>query len=92
MGTHLKLGLSTLGDMGRAAHIALTTHALKGIPMTGQFEVTNRPVGEELGIRLVYQLDLPITEHIAATGRIGYALRTIDHAGLSLGGGLALSW
>jgi len=91
-GTNLKLGVSTLGDMGRAGQIALTTHVIENVPMTGIFEVTNRPVGEELGIRLVYQADLKFNDNFALTGRVGYALRTIDHAGLSLGGGMAFSW
>mgnify|MGYP006935346895 CR=1 FL=1 len=72
--------------------MALTTHAFPLIPMTGIFEVTNRPVGEDLGIRLIYQADFSLNQHVAITGRVGYALRTIDHAGLSIGGGMALNW
>jgi hypothetical protein len=29
---------------------------------------------------------------VGLTGRLGYNLRTIDHAGLSGGGGMALYW
>ncbi len=91
-GTHLQLGMSALADTGRAASVALTTHVVPKVPMTGVFEVTNRPVGEDLGIRLVYQADFEVTEALALTGRASYALRTIDHAGFGLGAGLALNW
>ncbi len=91
-GTNLRLGASTIADLGRAASVALTTHAIDRVPMSGIFEVTNRPVGEDIGIRLIYQADWHWTEHVGLTGRIGYNLRTIIHAGLSLGGGMVFSW
>jgi len=37
-------------------------------------------------------VDWQWTEHIGFTGRLGYNLRTINHAGLSVGGGTVLSW
>ena len=91
-GTNLQLGISALADTGRAASVALNTHVVPKVAMTGVFEVTNRPVGEDLGIRLIYQADFELTEFLALTGRASYALRTIDHAGLGLGAGVALNW
>lgn len=91
-GTNLRLGLSTLGDLGRAASIAMTTNVIERLPMSGIFEVTNRPVGDDIGIRLIYQADWHWTDHVGLSGRIGYNLRTINHAGLSLGGGMVFSW
>lgn len=90
--TNLQVGASTLGDMGRAAFVALTTNVVDRVPMTGLFEVTDRPVGEDLGIRLIYEANWRATDNLGLTGRVGYDLRTIDHAGPSLGGGIALYW
>jgi hypothetical protein len=91
-GTNLRVGVSTLADLGRAASVALTTHAIERVPMSGIFEVTNRPVGEDIGIRLIYQADWRWTEHVGLIGRLGYNLRTVDHAGLSVGGGMVFAW
>lgn len=91
-GTNLRLGVATMADTGRAASIALTTHAIETVPITGLFEVTNRPVGEDIGVRLVAQADYKINKHFGLTGRIGYNLRTIVHAGASAGAGMVMSW
>lgn len=91
-GTNLALAASTLADLGRAASVTLTMHVLDDLPMRGIFEVTNRPVREDIGVRLIYEAEYRATRVIGLTGRVGYNLRTIDHAGVSFGGGLALHW
>ncbi|MBM4343527.1 MAG: hypothetical protein FJ100_09135 [Deltaproteobacteria bacterium] len=52
-GTNLRLGVATLADTGRAGSVALTTHVVENLPIQGIFEVTNRPVGEDIGVRLI---------------------------------------
>ena len=91
-GNNLQIGASSLGEIGRAAFVALTAQLIDKVPMTGLLEVTNRPVREDLGIRLVYQAGWRVTDTFELTGRIGYNLRTIVHAGLSVGGGVAVHW
>ena len=91
-GTNLLLGVATLADVGRAATIDFGSRLVTHVPMHLTFEVTDRPVGEDIGIRLGYQADVELTTHVALTGRVGYALRTIAHAGPSFGGGLTINW
>lgn len=91
-GTNLLLGASTLAGLGRAAFVALTARVLDNLPMTGILEVTNRPVREDIAIRLIYEAGWRATKHIELTGRLGYNLRTIVHAGVSVGGGVAFHW
>lgn len=91
-GTNLLFGISTLGDMGRAGQIALTGRIDPTLAMTGLLEVTNRPVREDLAVRLVYEVAYRATDAIELTARLGYNLRTMVHGGMSAGGGLILHW
>lgn len=91
-GTNLLIGGSTLAGLGRAGFVALTARVLDNVPMTGILEVTNRPVREDIAIRLIYEAGWRASKHIELTGRLGYNLRTIVHAGVSLGGGVAFHW
>lgn len=91
-GTNLKIGANSVADIGQTGLVSLTTHVIERIPMSGIFEVTNRPVAEDVAVRLVYEADLLLTDTVGVTLRIGYNLRTIEHAGLSAGGGLAFHW
>ncbi len=91
-GTNLLLGASSLAGLGRAAFVALTARVLDNLPMTGILEVTNRPVREDIAIRLIYEAGWRATKHFELTGRLGYNLRTIVHAGVSVGGGIAFHW
>ena len=91
-GTNLRLGFATLADTGRAGSVALTTNVVENLPIQGIFEVTNRPVGEDIGVRLIAQADYKLNKHFGLTGRLGYNLRTINHAGASGGAGMVVSW
>lgn len=91
-GTNLLIGGSSLAGMGRAGFVALTARVLENVPMTGILEVTNRPVREDIAIRLIYEAGWRASEHFELTGRLGYNLRTIVHAGVSVGGGVAFHW
>lgn len=91
-GTNLLMGGSTLAGLGRAGFVALTARVLDNVPMTGILEVTNRPVREDIAIRLIYEAGWRASKHFELTGRVGYNLRTIVHAGISAGGGVAFHW
>lgn len=91
-GTNLLIGGSSLGGMGRAGFVALTARVLDNVPMTGILEVTNRPVREDVAIRLIYEAGWRVSKRFELTGRLGYNLRTIVHAGVSVGGGVAFHW
>ena len=91
-GTNLRVGVSTMADTGRALSVALTTVALPQVPITGLVEVTNRPVGEDIGVRLVGQADFKLSRHFGITARLGYNVRTIVHAGFGAGGGMVVTW
>jgi hypothetical protein len=91
-GTNLRLGGSTMADMGRAGSLALTTNVVERLPMTVLIEATNRPVAADIGLRLIYETTWWATDGVGLTGRLGYNLRTIEHVGMSAGGGVTLRW
>ena len=91
-GTNLRIGGSTMADMGRAGSLALTTTVVERLPMTVLIEATNRPVASDIGLRLIYEATWWTTDAFGLTGRLGYNLRTIEHVGMSAGGGLTLRW
>ncbi len=91
-GTNIQLGYGTMADMGRLATIGFTARALEDVPMGLVFQVTSQPVASDLGIRLVYEAGVQLTDMVALNGRIGWNLRTIRHAGPSGGLGMSFQW
>ena len=81
-----------MADMGRAGSLALTTNVVERLPMTVLIEATNRPVAADIGLRLIYETTWWATDGFGLTGRLGYNLRTIEHVGMSTGGGVTLRW
>ncbi len=90
--TNLLLGFSTLGDLGRAGQIALTGRIDPRLAMAGHLEVTNRPVRSDLAVRLIYEVLWRASDLVELSARLGYNLRTINHAGMSAGGSLIFHW
>jgi len=91
-GTSLTLRGATLSRIGKRANLALAWDAVEGWPMSAEVVVTNEPIGEDLGVRLLYTVGRSITPWLDLSGRVGYQLRDINHSGLTLGLGTTFHW
>jgi len=90
--TSLVLGGATTADIGQRGNIELSWNAVRGWPMSAEVIVTNEPIGEDLGVRLLYTVGRQITPWLDLQARVGYQLRDINHSGVSVGLGSTFHW
>jgi hypothetical protein len=91
-GTSLRVSASTVRSIGNRANLALAWDAVENWPMSAEVVVTNEPIGEDLGVRLIYTVGRSLTDWLDVTARAGYNLRDINHSGLTLGLGTTFHW
>jgi hypothetical protein len=91
-GTSLLLRGATVKNIGRRASLALAWDAVRGWPMSAEVVVTNEPIGEDLGVRLLYSVGRSVTDWLDVSARVGYQLRDINHSGFTLGLGTTFHW
>ncbi len=91
-GTSLLIRGASIADIGQRASLALAWDAVKDWPMSAEVVVTNEPIGEDLGVRLIYTVGRSITPWLDISGRVSYQLRDINHSGLGFGLGTTFHW
>ena len=91
-GTSLIVRGATIANIGQRASLALAWDAVRDWPMSAEVVVTNEPIGEDLGVRLIYTVGRAVTPWLDVSGRVSYQLRDINHSGLSLGLGTTFHW
>jgi hypothetical protein len=91
-GTSLLIRGATIANIGQRGSLALAWDAVKGWPMSAEVVVTNEPIGEDLGVRLIYTVGRSVTPWLDLTGRVSYQLRDINHSGLGFGLGTTFHW
>jgi hypothetical protein len=91
-GTHLILGGGYIEDLGYEVLATVNISVLDDVPLRGHVIVTDMPVQEDLGVRLVAEAGWRPLPWFEFTGLIGYGIRTIRHAGLSAGLALSFLW
>jgi hypothetical protein len=91
-GTSLLIRGATIADIGQRGSLALSWDAVKDWPMSAEVVVTNEPIGEDLGVRLIYTVGRSITPWLDVSGRVSYQLRDINHSGLGFGLGTTFHW
>ena len=84
-GTHLVIGVGFTEGIGNRNEISLAWDAVRGWPMMATVVVTNEPVGEDYGVRFVWQVGRSLNRWFDLSARLGYELRDIDHAGFGIG-------
>lgn len=85
LGSNLDFGVEALTTLGTVTHLRLGFLATQQIPMGAALEVSSFPVGEDSGVRLLYDIGYrfnPVTEILL---RAGYQARTSVTGGASLG-------
>ncbi|HEX8441611.1 hypothetical protein [Archangium sp.] len=91
-GTSLLIRGATIANIGQRGSLTLAWDAVKGWPMSGEVVVTNEPIGEDLGVRLIYTVGRSVTPWLDVSGRVSYQLRDINHSGLGFGLGTTFHW
>jgi hypothetical protein len=91
-GTSLLIRGATIANIGQRGSLTLAWDAVRGWPMSAEVVVTNEPIGEDLGVRLIYSVGRSVTPWLDVSGRLSYQLRDINHSGLGFGLGSTFHW
>ena len=90
LGTSLVIGAAATSGIGSRVMLELDTNAVPRWPMAAEVVVTNEPIGDSAGVRLIYSVGRSLTPWLDLSLRVGYQLRDIQHSGLS--GGLSTNF
>jgi len=85
LGSNVDFGVETLTTLGTVTHLRLGFLATQSVPMGATIEVSSFPVGEDSGVRLLYDVGYRFDTVTAVTLRTGYQGRTSVTGGASLG-------
>ena len=89
-GSNLLLGVSATQELGRLFEAAFTWDVVKKVPLVFSVHVTDQPVIEDVGVRLIADIGFRWFTDVYPSLRLAYQARDIDHAGFS--GGLAINF
>ena len=90
--TNLLLHYTVSQALGMEGGVDLRVDVFRNFPLGGQVIVTNFPVGEDLGVRIVAQAGWSGLDWFEIALRVGYDIRDINHSGASVGLDLAFDW
>jgi hypothetical protein len=91
-GTRLVVGGSALQDLGNRAFTELHIEVFEKFPLKAGAAVTNLPVDADLGVQLSFEAGWRLSDLLTLTAQTGWNARTINHHGLTAGGGAVLDW
>ena len=90
--TNLLLSYTFNQVLGMEGEVNLTLDLLEDWPLGAEVIVTNFPVGEDVGVRLVARAGWRGLDWLEIGLRVGYDIRDINHYGASVGIDLAFDW
>jgi hypothetical protein len=88
--TNLVLGIGFTQNVGTMIEAAFTWDVMPRFPVVLSFQVTDQPVPEDFGVRLIADVGWRTGRAVYPSVRLAYQARDLDHAGIS--GGLALNF
>lgn len=91
-GANLELGVGFTSRVGTLFEAAYHWAPTPKVPIKLAVQVTDMPVPEDFGVRLVGDVGWRGTRWVYPSLRVSYQARDIDHAGLSGGLGLNFDW
>ncbi|MBI5499696.1 MAG: hypothetical protein HY907_05605 [Deltaproteobacteria bacterium] len=91
-GTNLELGGGYTEALGYEANVSVNLGLVEDVPLRAHIIVTDMPLNDDLGVRLVAEAGWRPTPWFEFAGLAGYDIRDINHTGLSLGLGLTFLW
>lgn len=89
-GTNLVLGAAVTSRVGKLIEAAYHWLPNKVVPVKITVQVTDQPVVEDFGVRLIADVGVRRVKWFYPSARVSYQARDIDHSGFS--GGLALNF
>lgn len=92
LGTNLVLGASFTTRIGTLLEAAYHWLPNRVVPVQITVQVTDQPVVEDFGVRLIADVGLRNTSWFYPSVRLSYQARDIDHSGLSGGFALNFDW
>ena len=90
--TNLTLGVGLTEKIGNLFEAAFSWDVIPKFPIKISAEVTDQPVPEDFGVRLIGDIGWRKFSWIYPSLRISYQARDVDHAGLSGGGAINFDW
>jgi hypothetical protein len=90
--TNLALGFAVVDGFGKAGEAAFTWDVIPRFPIVLSLEVTDQPVPEDPGVRLIADVGWRGMSWVYPSVRVSYQARDIDHAGLGAGAALNFDW
>ena len=90
--TNLVVGLAATRNVGTVFEAAYTWAAARELPVVLAVQVTDLPVTENLGVRIVGDVGWRRASWVYPSLRLSYQARDVDHAGFSGGLGLNFDW
>ncbi len=90
--TNLLLYYTVSQTLGMEGGVDLTVDIFDHFPLGAQVIVTNFPVGEDVGVRIVAQAGWRGVDWFEVALRAGYDIRDINHSGASVGLDVAFNW
>ncbi len=90
--TNLVLGLGLNEKFGTLVEASFNFLAVPNAPIMLSVQVTDQPVLEDLGVRLIADVGLRRWSWVYPSVRLAYQARDIDHSGVSGGMGLNFDW
>jgi hypothetical protein len=90
--TNLVVGLAATRNVGTVFEAAYNWAAKPELPVVVAVQVTDLPVTENLGVRIVGDLGWRRSRWVYPSLRLAYQARDVDHAGFSGGLGLNFDW
>lgn len=90
--TNLVLGVSFTQRMGTLFEAAYTWDAVPALPIVLTAQVTNQPVLEDYGVRLIADVGWRRIPWFTPSLRVSYQARDMDHAGVGGGAAVSFEW
>ncbi|MCA9679630.1 MAG: hypothetical protein H6709_03490 [Kofleriaceae bacterium] len=90
--TNLSLGVSQLAEVGFLSDVRFEVDPFGRLPVGFSVGVTDQPTRGDLAVRLGVDLGWRASRWIEPQLRLGYQGRTVAHAGVGAGLGLAFHW
>ena len=93
-GSRLVLGGGFIGDVGDRFFADMHIAVFDRFPIVAGASVTNLPLNarDGFGLRLRTRTSWRVTDLVAIDAVLGWNARTINHHGVTVGGGLTLDW
>lgn len=92
LGTNLVIGAAFTDEIGTLFEAAYNWRPSRHVPLQLAVQVTDQPVPEDFGVRLVADVGWRKLKWFYPSARLSYQARDIDHAGISGGAALNFDW